>query len=150
MFDLKNQGLALQAAAFRQSDLLVIYGSSELEGDNPYHASTVFAAYPTGFTIFPIGRGETTSLVMLQDLAAVGSELHGKKVAISVSPPWFFLHDRTPNFYAPNYSPLHLSALVFDTDFSYSTRQLAVRQLMQSPALFSGRPPGGIRGRPAL
>src|SRR5215471_15549120 len=137
LFDLKNQGSELQKAAFRQPDLLVVYGSSELEIPNPYHASTVFQAYPTGFTIFPVGRGETTSLVMLQDLAAVGTELRGKKVAISVSPPWFFLHDRTPNFYAPNYSPLHLSALVFDTDLSYATRQLAVRQLMQSPALFS-------------
>ena len=38
-FDLKNQGTELQAAAFRQSDLLVVYGSSELEFDNPYHAS---------------------------------------------------------------------------------------------------------------
>jgi D-alanine transfer protein len=140
MFDLKNQGVELQAAAFRQPDLLVVYGSSELEGANPFHASTVFENYPTGFTIFPIGRGETTCLVILQDLAAVGPELHGKRVVISVSPPWFFLHDRTPNFYAPNYSPLHLSALVFDTDLSYTTRQLAVQQLMQSPTLFSDDP----------
>jgi D-alanine transfer protein len=140
LFDLKNQGSELQAAAFRQPDLLVVYGSSELEGPNPYHASVVFQAYPTGFTIFPVGRGETTSLVMLQDLAAVGSELRGKKVAISVSPPWFFLHDRTPNFYAPNFSLLHLSALVFSTDLSYQTKQLAIRQLMQSPSLFSGDP----------
>ena len=38
-FALKNQGTELQAAAFRQSDLLVVYGSSELEFDNPYHSS---------------------------------------------------------------------------------------------------------------
>jgi D-alanine transfer protein len=140
LFDLKNQGTELQAAAFQQSDLLVIYGSSELEGADLYHASNVFEHYPTGFTIFPIGRGETTSLIMLQDLAAIGSDLHGKKVAISVSPPWFFLHDRTPDFYAPNASPLHLSALVFSTDLSYETKQLAVRQLMQSPVIFSNDP----------
>jgi D-alanine transfer protein len=140
LFDLKNQGTELQAAAFQQSDLLVIYGSSELEATDPYHASTVFQHYPTGFTIFPIGRGETTSLIMLQDLAAIGSDVHGKKVAVSVSPPWFFLHDRTPDFYAPNASPLHLSALVFSTDLSYATKQLAVRQLMQSPNIFSSDP----------
>jgi D-alanine transfer protein len=140
LFDLKNQGTELQAAAFQQSDLLVIYGSSELEASDPYHASSVFEHYPTGFTIFPIGRGETTSLIMLQDLAAVGSDLHGKKVAISVSPPWFFLHDRTPDFYAPNASRLHLSALVFSTDLSYQTKQLAARQLMQTPALFDDDP----------
>jgi D-alanine transfer protein len=137
LFDLKNQGSELQTAAFQQSDLLVVFGSSELEMPNPYHASAVFQNYPTGFTVFPVGRGEFTSLVMLQDLAAVGPELHGKKVAISLSPPWFFLHDRTPNFYAPNKSPLHLSALVFSTELSYQTKQLAVRQLMQSPSLFA-------------
>jgi len=140
LFDLKNQGTELQAAAFQQPDLLVIYGSSELEQPNPYHASNVFESYPTGFNIFPVGRGQTTSLVMLQDLAAVGSELRGKKVAISVSPSWFFLHDRTPNFYAPNFSLLHLSALVFSTDLSYRTKQLAIRQLMQSPSLFATDP----------
>jgi len=102
LFDLKNQGTELTAEAFRHPELLVIYGSSELEQENDYHASTVFKNYPTGFTIFPVGRGATTSLVMLQDLAAVGSEIRGRKVAISVSPPWFFLHDRTPDFYMAN------------------------------------------------
>jgi D-alanine transfer protein len=136
MFDLKNQGTELQAEAFRHPELLVIYGSSELEQENEYHASTVFKRYPTGFTIFPVGRGSTTSLVMLQDLASIGSELRGKKVALSVSPPWFFLHDRTPDFYMANYSPLHLSELIFSTDLSYETKQAVVRQLIQSPKLF--------------
>jgi D-alanine transfer protein len=136
MFDLKNQGTALQAEAFRHPELLVVYGSSELEQPNDYHASTVFKHFPTGFTIFPVGRGSTTSLVMLQDLASIGSELRGKKVALSVSPPWFFLHDRTPDFYLPNYSPLHLSELIFSTELSYATKQAVVRQLEQTPKLF--------------
>jgi D-alanine transfer protein len=140
MFALKNQGTDLQAEAFRHADLLVVYGSSELEQPNRYHASNLFQDYPTGFTIFPVGRGSTTSLVMLQDLAAVGSELHGKKVVISVSPPWFQLHDRTPNFYATNHSALHVSALVFSTDLSFETKQAATRQLMQSPTLFASDP----------
>jgi D-alanine transfer protein len=140
MFDLKNQGTELQAEAFRHPDLLVVYGSSELELPNPYHASNMFQSYPTGFTIFPVGRGQTTSLVILQDLAAVGSDVRGKKVVISLSPPWFFLHDRTPNFYAANFSPLHVSALIFSTDLSFETKHLAVRQLMQTPSLFSEDP----------
>ncbi len=140
MFALKNQGTELQAEAFRHPDLLVVYGSSELEQPNRYHASNLFRDYPTGFTVFPVGRGSTTSLVILQDLAAVGSELHGKKVVISVSPPWFQLHDRTPDFYAANHSALHLSALVFSTDLSFETKQAAVQQLLQSPTLFSTDP----------
>jgi len=140
MFALKNQGTELQAEAFRQPDLLVVYGSSELELPNRYHASSLFQHYPTGFTIFPVGRGATTSLVILQDVAAVGSELHGKKVVISVSPPWFQLHDRAPDFYAANHSALHLSALVFSTDLSFETKQAAVQQLLQSPKLFASDP----------
>jgi D-alanine transfer protein len=140
MFDLKNQGSELQAAAFRHPNLLVIYGSSELEGPNPYHASNVFRDLPTGFTIFPVGRGETTSLIMLQDLAAVGSAVRGKQVVLSLSPPWFFLHDRSPNFYAPNYSRLHLSGLIYSTDLSYATRQRAARQLLQTPKIFDDDP----------
>src|ERR1700730_4705859 len=137
MFALKNQGTELQAEAFRHADLLVVYGSSELEQPNPYHASNLFHDYPTGFTVFPVGRGSTTSLVMLQDLAGVGPELRGKKVAISVSPPWFFLHDRGPDFYAPNYSAMHLNPFFFSTDLSDARKRAAVRQLMQSPSLFA-------------
>jgi D-alanine transfer protein len=140
MFALKNQGTELQAEAFRHPDLLVVYGSSELEQPNHYHASNVFQNYPTGFTVFPVGRGLTTSLVILQDVAAVGSELRGKKVVISLSPPWFQLHDRTPDFYAANHSALHLSALVYSTDLSFDTKQAAVRQLLQSPKLFASDP----------
>jgi D-alanine transfer protein len=140
MFALKNQGTELQAEAFRQVDLLVVYGSSEMEQPNGYHASNLFKDYPTGFTVFAVGRGQTTSLVMLQDLAAIGSELRGKKVVISVSPPWFQLHDRGPDFYAPNHSALHLNAFIFSTDLSLETKQAAVRQLMQSPRLFSSDP----------
>jgi D-alanine transfer protein len=140
MFALKNQGSELQAEAFRHPELLVVYGSSELEQPNPYHASDVFKEYPTGFTIFPVARGSTTSLVILQQLAAVGSELRGKKVAISVSPPWFFRHDRGPDFYTSSYSPRHLNALIFSTELTFETRRAAVRQLMQSPALFASDP----------
>jgi D-alanine transfer protein len=140
MFDLKNQGSELQAAAFRDPNLLVVYGSSELEQPNPYHASSVLRDLPTGFTIFPVGRGETTSLIMLQDLAAVGSAVRGKQVAISVSPPWFFLHDRPPNFYATNYSRLHLSGLIYSTDLSYATKQRTARQLLQTPKIFQDDP----------
>src|SRR5260370_41879627 len=76
MFALKNQGTELQAEAFRHPDLLVVYGSSELEQPNRYHASNLFRDYPTGFTLFPVGRGSTTRPVIPPALAPVRSELH--------------------------------------------------------------------------
>ncbi|MBV9329621.1 MAG: hypothetical protein JO352_38450 [Chloroflexi bacterium] len=84
--------------------------------------------------------------MILRHLAAVGSELRGKKVAISVSPPWFFLHDRTPEFCAIDLSLLHLSALVFSTDLSYQTKQLAMRNDGETHRRWSpGVPPPRMR-----
>src|SRR6476646_2161396 len=67
---LKNQGLALQAEALRQPDLLPIYGSSELirrVSQGPYHPGELFRRYPTGFTIFAVGRPGASPLITLQD-----------------------------------------------------------------------------------
>src|SRR5258708_21195110 len=54
MFELKNQGTELQAEAFRQPDLLVVSGSSELDQPNYYHATNLFQNYTTGFTVCPV------------------------------------------------------------------------------------------------
>ena len=78
---LKNQGTALQQAAVETGCLLPIYGSSELNlhppYNRPFHATNLFHDYPTGFTIFPVGKAETTCLIILQKLAAVGPALDG-------------------------------------------------------------------------
>ena len=140
MFPLKSRGSELQRAALQTSDLLPVYGSSELALDNPYHASTVFGSYPTGFTVFPVGGGQTTSLIILEDVAAEADVLQGQKIVISVSPPFFFLHDAPPEFYAPESSDLHLHALVFSPDLSLETRQGAARELENSPDLLNQDP----------
>jgi D-alanine transfer protein len=140
MFPLKSRGSELQKEALQNTDLLLIYGSSELAFDNPYHASTVFASYPTGFTIFPAGGGQTTSLIILEDIAAAADELHGQKIVISVSPPFFFLHDLPPEFYAPDSSNLHLRSLIFSPHLSLATKQAAAKELENSPQMLKQDP----------
>ena len=77
----KNQGTALQQAAMDTGCLLPIYGSSELNLLQPYtrpfHPTILFHDRPTGFTIFPVGKAESTCLTILQKLAAVGPALQG-------------------------------------------------------------------------
>ena len=140
MFPIKSHGSELQREALQTGDLLPIYGSSEIEFDNPYHASSMFASYPTGFTVFPVGGGQTTSLIILEDVAAEADVLRGHKIVISVSPPFFFLHDRPPEFYAPESSALHLSSLVFSPHLSLATKQAAAQELENSPALLKQDP----------
>ena len=100
--------------------LEVVDGSSELEVPNPLRAADLFRTYPTGFQVFPVGHGGTTPLIMLQDLAAVGSTIRDKRVAVSLSPTWFYGISMTQlqNICAGSFSPLEVYALAFTTDFS--------------------------------
>ncbi len=139
-FPQKNQGAALQDEAFQQPDLLPIYGSSELNIPDPYHASQVFKNYPSGFTIFPVGKAGTTSLMILQNVAAVGSDLRGKKVAISLSAPWFFHGGLGADSYAGNFSRLHAGELAFSTDLSFGVKQAAARRMLQYPGTLDKDP----------
>jgi D-alanine transfer protein len=142
---LKNQGTALQEAAVETSGLLPVYGSSELNMLAPYtcpfHPTVLFRDCPTGFTIFPVGRAETTSLIILQKLAAVGPGFRGRKVAISLSPCWFLTRLTTrQDTYAGNFSDLHAGALVFHTGLTLRLRQDAARRMLQFPPTLTNRP----------
>src|SRR5207249_154619 len=101
----------------------------------PYLASELFRAYPTGFSVFPVGTAGSTSLVFLQDLAAVGPDLRGRKIAVSLSPTWFFnrrdMLDRAA--YAGNFSRQHASELAFSEQLSFAFKQEAARRMLQDP-----------------
>lgn len=143
-FPQKNQGTALQAEAFRQPDLLPIYGSSELNISNPYHGNELFKYYPTGFNLFPVGKAGTTSLVMLQDMAAVGRDLRGKKVAISLSAGWFFGSMAGPDSYAGNFSRLHALELIFSSYLSWDLKKETARRMLWYPRTFEKDPVLGL------
>jgi D-alanine transfer protein len=112
LFAQKNQGIALQRIAFSQSDLLPFYGTSELVKPAGNKAADFFQTYPTGFNVFSVGKPGAASLILLQKLAAMGSSLRGKKVAISISPTWFF-HENVPvTCYNGNFSLLQAGEIV--------------------------------------
>jgi D-alanine transfer protein len=141
----KNQGAALQQAALDTDGLLLVYGSSELNlqaaYNRPFHATNLFRDRPTGFTVFPVGKAGTTCLIMLQKLAAIGPSLRGRKVAVSLSPFWFFERlTARPDAYAGNFSDLHAGELAFNTRLSLRLRQDAARRMLQFPETLANRP----------
>lgn len=142
LFDQKNLGSSLQAAAFRQSDLLPFYAASELNhGTGPYYPSQIFEAYPTGFTPFMVGRQGITPLLTLQDLAAVGEGVRGKKLAVQISFSWLADIDALrPDYYAGNFSRLHACELAFSTDLSLPLKQEAARRMLLFPSTLEGEP----------
>jgi D-alanine transfer protein len=126
----KYYGDALQREAFRHTDLLPFYGSSELEIGDPFHVSTVFRLYPTGFTVFPIGGAGAEPLIYLQRLAAAGGDLRGKKVIISLSPQFFTEPSYWSNAYDTNFSRLDAYEFAFSDKFSFALKQGVAQRML--------------------
>ena len=136
--DLKLQGVALQKAAFTQPDLLVLYGSSELAKPVPNKATEFFEHYPTGFRVFPVGKPGTTSLAVMQKIAAVGRFLKGRKVAFSISPSYFLEAEVNEEYYEGNYSPLQANEVAFSRHLSPELKRDAARRMIVYPETFEG------------
>jgi D-alanine transfer protein len=140
--DQKLLGAALQREAFRHPELMPVYGSSEI-GAHPqqFRAQDFFRDAPTGFRVFAVGRRGVLPAILMQQLASVGSELRGKKLAIVLSPGWFFLGDAAePTWYAGNFSRLQARALAFSLDLSVGFKQDAARRILQRPETLESDP----------
>jgi D-alanine transfer protein len=131
-FQVKNQGLAFQRAAARAPDVLPLYGSSELIVPLPERADVFFHNAPTGFQVCPVGKVGATPLIMLQKLAALGCDLRGKKIAISLSSVWF-LADITQFSYEANFSLVTASELMFNSALDFELKRAIASRMLQFP-----------------
>ena len=132
-FFIKNQGLAFERAAAHRPDILLLYGSSELTDPIPNRASDFFSNAPTGFQVCPVGKAGTTSLIILQKLGALGSELDGRKVAISLSASSFFTSAVSPEFYAGNFSLPAASGILFSNAIDFDLKAAIAKRMLQFP-----------------
>jgi D-alanine transfer protein len=132
-FFIKNQGLAFERAAVRRPDILLLYGSSELIDPIPNRASDFFASAPTGFQICPVGKAGATSLIILQKLGALGSELCGRKIAISLSASSFLTPAVRPDFYAGNFSSIAASNILFGNAVDFDLKTTIAKRMLQFP-----------------
>jgi D-alanine transfer protein len=140
LFLLKNQGLAFQRAAARAPDVLLIYGSSELMKPVPDKSGEFFRTAPTGFQVSPVGKPGTTVMIILQKLGALGPDLHGKKIAISLSPGWFFTQVVSPHFYEGSFSMLAASEMVFGSALDLELKHDIALRMLQFPNTFVKSP----------
>jgi len=141
IFALKNQGLVFQRAAAHSPNVLPIYGSSELlRPPAPERGNIFFRTAPTGFQLSPVGAGGAGPLIMLQKVGALGSALHGKRLAFSLSPGWFCTAKPGIQGYKGNFSAMAATEMVFGTSLDFGLkREIAVRML-QFPETLQQRP----------
>jgi len=132
-FFIKNQGLAFERAAARTPDILLLYGSSELIDPIPNRASDFFSSAPTGFQVCPVGKAGTTSLIILQKLGALGSDLRGRKIAISLSASSFLTPAVRPEFYVGNFSLPAANGIVFGDAIDLNLKAAIAKRMLQFP-----------------
>jgi D-alanine transfer protein len=132
-FFIKNQGLAFQRAAARAPDILLLYGSSELIDPVPNRASDFFSSAPSGFQVCPVGKAGTNSLITLQKLGALGSDLRDRKVVISLSPSSFLTPAVSPYSYAGNFSLPAASGVLFGDALDLDLKAKIVKRMSQFP-----------------
>jgi D-alanine transfer protein len=132
-FQLKNQGMVFQRTAARARTVLPLYGSSELVIAVPDRANKFFQNAPTGFQVSPVGTVGATSLIILQKIAALGSDLRGRKLAISLSPIWFFMPATKTDWYEGNFSLLAASELTFGGAVDFELKRDIASRMLQFP-----------------
>jgi D-alanine transfer protein len=131
---------ALQVEALRHRDLLPVYGTSEVLMKDRYHAAVLFRESPTGFRPVPVGQMGGCLLLQLQNLAAAGPRLRGKKVVISCTPDAFWPETVRADHYAGNFSPLSANELAFSTDLSLPVKEAAARRMLRYPSTLESDP----------
>lgn len=141
LFPLKNQGLAFQRAAVHAPNVLPLYGTSELIIPSVQErANLFFRSAPTGFQVSPVGGGGANLLVMLQKVGALGSDLRGKKLVISLSPGWFLKVKSGWKGYQANFSPMAASKMIFGTELNFELKRDIASRMLESPSTLEGRP----------
>jgi D-alanine transfer protein len=137
----KVVGLVLQREALRHQDLLPLYGTSEVDSVIPYHARDLFADAPTGFSTFTLGKPGGLVLTTTESLGALGTDLRGRKLVISLSPTMFQLQDgpTLDRRYAGNLFPLQALTLLLNTDLSLTFRQQFASRLLSRPSTLVGK-----------
>ena len=142
LFPLKKQGLAFQRAAAQAPNVFPLYGSSELMVPPvPERASIFFRTAPTGFQVSPVGAGGANSLSMLQKIAALGSDLRAKKLAISISPGWCL--NTNPMWregYKGNFSLMAAAQTVFGTALDFDLKRDIALRMLKYPSTLEKSP----------
>ena len=133
-------GNQLQIRAFQMHGELPVYGSSELDHHSPNRPDIFFRNRPTGFSVFPIGRAGTSSLVLLQKLAAAGRVASGKKIVVFLSASWFAKEEMAKNAALVNLAAPQLGEWIFNSPLNRGLKGRIARRMEAYPDTLKDQP----------
>ncbi len=132
-----TRGTTLQRRLFALPARLPVYGSSELAIVQSTRADLLLRRRQHGCDAFVVGQAGDRCLLILQELAALGEAVRGRKIAIFLSPSWFLPPPtgRAGNHpdhrqMAATFSPLQAGRLLVDSPLRLATKQAVAARLL--------------------
>lgn len=126
------KGTLIQQRLFKHNDeFYPIYGSSELEKDDPFNPAIALNSHNASRKPFLIGTGGNTDLVNGIELASNYDELKGKKIAFIISPQWFTNHGLTNQNFDARVSQNQINQLFHQKNMSDELKQRYAKRLLQ-------------------
>ncbi|ANZ33846.1 D-alanyl-lipoteichoic acid biosynthesis protein DltD [Staphylococcus carnosus] len=108
-----------------------IYGSSELEKDDPFNPAIALNKHNSPRQAFLIGIGGNTDLVNGVELASQYDDLKGKKIAFIISPQWFTNHGLTNVNFDARMSQNQINQMFNQKNMSDELKQRYAKRLLQ-------------------
>ena len=133
-------GVILQRKALRASDVLLLYGSSEMSLLNDYHPAKLFKDKPTNFVPFLVGHGGSQGLLHLLNFGALGKDLEGKKLVVFLTPQWYGPGGIPQSTFAGNFSPLHVYQTLLNSTLTAQTKHDIAKRLLDFPNVLKNYP----------
>lgn len=133
------QGSILQKEAFQSPKILPLYGSSEMSMIYDYHPAKVFTP-ETGVTPFLVGKGGTQTLIHVLNIASLGEEVRGKKLAVFLTPQWYGSGGISQSTFEGNFSALHAYEILRNPKLSSKLKHEVAQRLLQFPGAYQDYP----------
>lgn len=126
------KGTLIQDKMYQSNAYYPIYGSSELEKDDPFNPALILdGRKDVPKKPFLIGTGGSTDLVNAVELGSQYEHLKGKKMAFIVSPQWFTKKGLTQSNFKARISKAQLNQLFNQGHLSPELKQRYAKRLLQ-------------------
>jgi len=99
-----------------------------------------FRKYPTGFTVFQVAKPAANSLTIAQAVAALGTDLKGKKIIISFTPALFQVPMLDTDYYTGNFSRLHAYEFIYHPGLTWELKHRAALRMLDYPETLQSDP----------
>jgi D-alanine transfer protein len=138
-FNQKSLGSAIQTEAFKREDILPVYGGSELMATgNSLRPDVFFSNHWGGFHVFLTAMPGSNALIFLQNIAALGTSIRGKRLVISITPSPVFGSNFPSEYYSGNFSRLHVFRFILSDAISFDLKRDAARRMLEYPQTLRG------------